>query len=350
MSKPMVCIDAGHYDYYNRCPNNKNYWESKRMWDLHLLQKKYLEQLGVDVITTRSEQAKDLALQTRGKKAKGCDLFISDHSNAVGSKMNESIDYVAVYHLTDDARVTCDDKSKAIANKLAPVITGVMGTEDGYRVLTRKAGSDRNGDGVMNDNYYGVLHGARLVNVPGLILEHSFHTCSKIVLWLLDDANLDKLARAEAECIASYLFGKEVHLDGSKTPVTNSSGNVPKEEELEEDGKWGPKTTERSQKYFGTTVDGVVSNQPKGNEKYLPNVYVWEFTSDYEDGSDMIRAMQADLKEKGYYTGKVDGWCGKMTVEALQKFLHDQGLYTGNIDGSMGPLTVKAWQKFLNMQ
>lgn len=345
-----VCIDAGHYGYYNRCPSNKNFWESKRMWELHLLQKKYLEQLGIGVVLTRSKQEKDLALQTRGKKAKGCDLFISDHSNAVGSKMNEGIDYVAVYHLTDDTRVTCDDKSKAIANKLAPVIAEVMGTEDGYKVLSRKAGNDRNGDGKLNDNYYGVLHGARMVNVPGLILEHSFHTCSKTVTWLLNDANLDKLARAEAECIASYLLGREVRLDGSRVPSTDISGNVQTEDKLEEDGKWGPKTTERSQRHFGTTVDGVISNQPKRNKKYLPNVYGWEFTSDYEDGSDMIRAMQTDLKEKGYYTGEIDGWCGKMTVEALQRFLRDLKLYEGEIDGSMGPLTVKAWQRYLNMQ
>lgn len=43
--------------------------------------------------------------------------------------------------------------------------------------------------------------------------------CAKIqslsvaVDWLLDDSNLDKLARAEAECIVGYLLGKTVVLD-----------------------------------------------------------------------------------------------------------------------------------------
>lgn len=213
MAKKRVCIDAGHYGKYNRCPANSNYYESDMVWKLHLLQKKYLEQLGIEVITTRPAQAQDLALNARGTASKGCDLFISDHSNAVGNGMNETVDYVAVYHLVNDTTTICDDVSKAIAEKIAPVIAQVMGTKQGYRVVTRKSDNDRNGDGMMNDNYYGVLNGARQVGTPGLILEHSFHTNSVAVAWLLNDNNLDKLARAEAECIASYLLGKTVTLD-----------------------------------------------------------------------------------------------------------------------------------------
>lgn len=211
-----VCIDAGHYGKYNRCPANANYYESEVMWKLHLLQKKYLEMLGIEVVTTRTEQAKDLALTSRGRTAKGCDLFISNHSNAVGNGMNEDVDHVAVYHLTDDNTTKADDISKEIANKIAPVIADVMGVEKGYKVLTRKDSTDRNKDGILNDNYYGVLHGARLVNVAGLILEHSFHTNTNTVEWLLNDDNLDKLAKAEAECIASYLLDKKVTLADNK--------------------------------------------------------------------------------------------------------------------------------------
>lgn len=206
MSKVRICIDAGHYGKYNRSPANVNYYESEAMWKLHLLLKKYLEEYGVTVFTTRKEQAKDLGLAIRGQSARGCDLFISLHSNAVGSYVNESVDYVAVYHLVNDTTTRCDDESKIIASKLAPVVASVMGTKQGCKLVTRKINSDRNGDGIMNDNYYGVLHGARLVEVPGIILEHSFHTNTAITNWLLNDANLDKLAKAEAETIANH-FG-----------------------------------------------------------------------------------------------------------------------------------------------
>ena len=214
---PKVCIDAGHYgSYYNGCPNNKNYYESNIMWKLHLLQKKYLEQLGIDVITTRANKDKDLSVTERGKKAKGCDLFISNHSNAVGSYMNETVDYVAIYHLTDDTTTNVDEISKNFANKIAPVISTTMGVKQSNRIVTRKSDNDRNNDGLMNDNYYGVLHGSRLVNVAGVLIEHSFHTNTRTVNWLLNEENLDKLAKVEAECIASFLLGKTVTLD-SKT-------------------------------------------------------------------------------------------------------------------------------------
>ena len=209
LSGKKICIDAGHYGKYNRCPAIPEYYESEVMWKLHLLLKAKLESLGATVITTRANMNTDLDLKSRGKAAKGCDLFLSLHSNAVGSGMNESVDYVAAYHLTEDTKATCDDVSEDIARVLAPVIAKTMGTNQGYQVLTRKSSNDRNGDGMLNDNYYGVLHGARLVDVPGIILEHSFHTNTKAVKWLLVESNLDRLATAEAEALLSYFSGAD---------------------------------------------------------------------------------------------------------------------------------------------
>ena len=220
-----VCIDSGHYGKYNKCPNNSDYYESEVMWKLHLLQKKYLEQLGVQVITTRNVPSNDLELTSRGRKAKDCDLFISDHTNAVGSYMDENVDYVAIYCLTEDSTTKCDDISKEFSHKIGPVIAEVMGTKQSYRVTARKASSDRNGDGMLNDNYYGVLHGACSVKVPAVILEHSFHTNSRSVKWLLDDNNLDKLAKAEAECIAEFLNAKTTT---TTTTTTNKNTNSTK--------------------------------------------------------------------------------------------------------------------------
>ena len=200
-----ICIDAGHYGKANRCPAIPEYYESDMVWKLSQMQKKYLEGMGHTVVMTRSDKNKDLALVSRGKASKGCDLFISDHSNAVGNGMNESVSHVAVYHLVNDTTTECDDVSKDFAGKIAPVIANVMGLS--YKVLTRQAQSDRNGDGFKNDNYYGVLHGARLVGTAGLILEHGFHTNTATVNWLLKDENLERLAKAEAECINAF-FGK----------------------------------------------------------------------------------------------------------------------------------------------
>ena len=199
-----ICIDPGHCKKQNRSPGIPEYYESETVWKLAQMQKKYLEQLGHEVVMTRDDPNKDLALQSRGKKSKGCDLFISDHTNAVANGMNEKTSHASIIPLTPDTTTQCDDMALRFANAIGPVIASVMGIT--YKVQPRLAQSDRNGDGLKNDNYYGVLHGARLVGTPGVILEHGFHTHTKTVRWLLDDANLEKLAKAEAECINEF-FG-----------------------------------------------------------------------------------------------------------------------------------------------
>ncbi len=203
-----ICLDAGHYGKYNRSPAVPAYYESDMNWKLHLMLKEALEKWGFEVITTRPEQEKDLDLYSRGMTAKGCDLFLSIHSNAVGPEVNEKIDHVSVYRFVDDTTTDLDERSLAAAEKLAPVIAETMQTNTGYSISQRKSSNDRNGDGIMNDNYYGVLNGARQAGCPGLILEHSFHTNTRATLWLLEDANLRTLAKAEAKALAEF-YGME---------------------------------------------------------------------------------------------------------------------------------------------
>jgi Putative peptidoglycan binding domain len=59
---------------------------------------------------------------------------------------------------------------------------------------------------------------------------------------------------------------------------------------------------------------------------------------------DTIRLVQKFLKERGYYTGDVDGIPGKNTKNAVLKFQEEVGL---NPDGLIGPLTIK---KILELQ
>lgn len=181
-----VCIDAGHFGYYNKSPFNSKYWESQRMWKLHELVADELEKRGIEVRKTRTNQAADMALTSRGKMAAGCDVFLSFHSNA---SSRPSVDYTL-------AIVPLNGSGTELGQKLADCIAAVMGTTQKGRTMTKRGNS---GD------YYGVIRGAVSVGVPGIILEHSFHTNPEATAWLMSDANLQKLAKAEAECIAAYL-------------------------------------------------------------------------------------------------------------------------------------------------
>lgn len=185
-----VMLDAGHYGKYNRSPAIPSYWESLMNWELHLYLKSELEAYGIVVGQTRTEQAKDRALYDRGYASKGYDLFISLHSNAAGSYVNESIDYPV-------CMCQVSGKSDKIGMLLAENVQTLMKTEQKARIFKRAL--DSGGD------YYGVLRGAAAAGTPGVIVEHSFHTCTRMTQWLMDSNNLKRMAKAEAKIIAEYL-------------------------------------------------------------------------------------------------------------------------------------------------
>ena len=204
-----ICLDAGHYGKYNRSPVNKKYYESEMTWKLHNFLKSELENYGIEVVTTRKSQNVDLALEKRGKASKGCDLFLSLHSNATS---NPNSDYALACCQIDDNGTKIDEVSGAIGRKLAAVVNSTMGSK-GEWTIWKRAGN-------YNSDYYGVLRGAKSVGVAGVLLEHGFHTNKANTAWLLKDTNLKKLAKAEAKVIADY-FG--VKKSTSKPTNTSSS-------------------------------------------------------------------------------------------------------------------------------
>ena len=201
-----ICIDAGHAAKDNRSIVYPSYYEADMTWELHLLLKKELESYGFEVITTRSNKNVDMPLEERGKKAQGCDLFISLHSNASD---NRSVDGAIIIPFQDLSWTDIDDKSRAIGEKLGACIRDVMQLSN-YKIYICIDEEDRDENGLLDDEYYSVLHGSRSVGTPGVILEHGFHTNIRCAKWLSDHNNLEKLARAEADVIAEFFGVKKV--------------------------------------------------------------------------------------------------------------------------------------------
>ena len=289
MSKKRICIDAGHYgSKYNHSAVVPEYYESNMTWTLHLLLKGYLEQCGFEVITTRADKDKNPTLYKRGTTSKGCDLFLSLHSNAAYSKgdsvakkmANEPIDRVDIY-------APISGKCHDLARKLADCIVSVMGTMQGGNVKTRKSGS--------GDEYYGVLRGAAAVGVPGLLIEHSFHTNTRAAMWLLEDRNLDKLAKEEAQVIAEY-FGMTGKTDVPETVK--------------------PETEKASA--LGDRLLKVDSPMMRGDD---------------------VQEMQERLNALGYSCGNADGKFGQNTEKGVKEF---QSAAKIAVDGIFGPASLKA--------
>lgn len=200
-----ICLDAGHAGKYNRSPANSAYYESEGMWKLTNYLKAELEQYeNCQVILTKKSLEDDPTLDKRGKTAKGCNLFLSLHSNAVGNVVDNSVDYPVALCYSDDTTTKIDDISRDLGLKLAKTVQSVMGTKQAGKVALKKADWDRDYNGKLDDEWYGVLQAAKKVGVVGIILEHSFHTNLKSTNWLLNDGNLKKLAKAEAEVISQY--------------------------------------------------------------------------------------------------------------------------------------------------
>lgn len=268
----IVCLDAGHFGKYNRSPGVPAYYESERMWKLTQLLAAALKKRGIEVIQTRTNQAVDLALTSRGKKASGCDLFISLHSNAVVSGMNETVDYPVAY-------VALNGSADDIGKKLADVVATVMGTKQKGRIDTRK--------GSTGGEYFGVLRGAVAVGVPCLILEHSFHTNTAATNWLLSDGNLAVLAEKEAECIASFL---KVKTPAQATQSDRSTASKQKTDAAKSKSSSYAKTytvkTSLNMRLGAGTNKGIIKTLKKGEKVTCYGYYtkngstVWLYVQD----------------------------------------------------------------------
>ena len=190
-----ICIDAGHTLGSNPSPANPDYKEGTRMFELQKYLKSALERFGFEVVCTRTAVTDNPSLYERGMAAKGCELLLSLHSNAVSNERNDTVDYVRVYY-------PVTRKGQTLARELSETIASVMGTsqQPQYVVRWNSAG---------DADYYGVIRYAAQAGTIGMILEHSFHTQLRATNWLLSDENLRALAEAEASLLAEY-YGMEV--------------------------------------------------------------------------------------------------------------------------------------------
>lgn len=134
--------------------------------------------------------------------------------------------------------------------------------------------------------------------------------------------------------------GKDFPMD-KFTNVKPSKPSKPNKHKIDIDGKWGPATTRKAQEVFGTTVDGIVTDQYACYKSSNPGLISFEWLNNPSNyGSELIRAIQ---KKVG---ANVDGHIGPETIKKMQKWL-------GTIqDGCVSNPSdmVRAFQRWLNKQ
>lgn len=188
---PTIVLDPGHGQYGNQYPANKKFYEGTRMYILGDYLQAELKSYGFAVITTRSKLTDDPALSARGNRAKGADLFLSLHSNAIGPSGASEVRGVEIYYsMTDEAW------NKPFAEGLGKVIAETMQTP--FR-FARSQGMPTNN---KRDYFQVVRSAAESGCKRAMLIEHGYHTNPTDTAFLVDSGRLKALAKAEAAYIA----------------------------------------------------------------------------------------------------------------------------------------------------
>ena len=137
----------------------------------------------------------------------------------------------------------------------------------------------------------------------------------------------------------NYYYGELE--ENASTEEDTLDKEEPKKHIIDVDGKWGTDTTKKAQEVFGTTVDGIVTDQYKMYKSENPGLISFEWLDNPSSyGSELIRAIQ---KKVG---ASVDGHIGPKTIKKMKKWLGTiQDGYISNPSDM-----VKAFQKWLNEQ
>lgn len=213
-----IVIDPGHYKGYNKSPHYPTYVEGDRVWVLAHLLGEECSKRGFEVEYTRNKLEEDMSLWDRGAKAKDADIFISVHSNAPASQIvdgkkwydPEKRGVVAVYPIKQQT-------TKPLCEKITAAVSALMGNPD-LKTFTKVSESNP----ASGLDYYTVIRSSYATGCPVcMIVEHGFHTSPIDAAWLMDDANLKKIAVAEAE-----IFAEWCGLSRSLIGDVNGDGNV----------------------------------------------------------------------------------------------------------------------------
>ncbi len=126
--------------------------------------------------------------------------------------------------------------------------------------------------------------------------------------------------------VSAPYMGNAMHTDSyDGTPVPAGK--------LVVDGIGGAATVRRTQEFFGTGVDGVISGQNKSLAGYYPSLVSVSYGS---GGSACIKNLQRWIGETQ------DGIIGQNTVKAWQEKIGVKAT------GTFNAASMKAWQKYLN--
>lgn len=258
---PLVCIDPGHYKDSSTLEGADLYGYGEGIFTLRLarLLAAELQKYGINSYLTRdgdsitlggyTDEALDRGhISLRGEYSKGADLFVSLHTNgnadgANGRAQNDQpLSLNKAFIIVNRAALSSDiavDAANAIGLTLTAVNhkrgiswtdifysvdkSGIGMWETGYNDAEFMYGSVYQRPGQKGD-YYGVLRGSNIVGVPGMIIEHGYHTIPEVRRQAMMEDLAEDWAKADAYGIAVG-FGLPAKRYDEGKGITEGSSN-----------------------------------------------------------------------------------------------------------------------------
>ena len=242
---PKICIDPGHYAGINCSPEPESWGYCEGDFNLRValaLQRILAERYGIESCLTRTGgsisiggytdrelDGSHLSLRGRYAEEMGCDLFISLHTNGNQDDVNDSPTWLQPLSITKTVVIVnlpCRDSERwlGVANAIGAQVTAVnnrLEIADGRAFVPVTADTVPEWTDEWNDSatlpgsvfcrlrdgedYYSVLHGAAEVGVPGMIVEHGFHTVAEMRRLAATGDLAELWAEADAAGIAAGL-------------------------------------------------------------------------------------------------------------------------------------------------
>lgn len=239
-SNVLICVDPGHYKGASIVPSDETmYGYEEGIFTLRLgfALREELAKHGINSYLTRetdsitidnyTNEALDKGkISLRGAYAAGSNLFISIHTNANGDNANGYDTWHQPLEINKTLIIlnqTASNKESfiAVANEIGAAVTATsyrLGLSVTNQFERAAAGFLLEWTGDYNDSvnvkgtvcyrlgdkgdYYGVLRGAASVEVPGMIIEHGFHTVEEMRRQAMTENLANEWAKADADGIA----------------------------------------------------------------------------------------------------------------------------------------------------
>lgn len=220
-SNIKVCIDPGHYDVAREVAEVDEYHYVEGNFVLEIAQElrgKLKENYGIDSCMTRDSgtitidgyideelDSKHIALRGEYAAREDCDLFVSLHTNSNAENANGYETFAQPLAINKPIiilnSIGCEsERAVLIANAIGVKLASVnyelgLAHESEFREVTsdtiaewtsgyndglNEIGTVARRSGKKDADYYGILRGATNVGVPGMIIEHGFHSVPEV--------------------------------------------------------------------------------------------------------------------------------------------------------------------------